>query len=69
MTSRYHHPRYFGAFHGLVINAFVGPWLGLAARAALALASRPWMWLAARKPFGFPCAAAAARPAARPLAD
>jgi len=45
---------YFGSFHGVVVYVFVrNVWAGLAVFCMLALASRCWIWLGERKPFGF----------------
>lgn len=45
---------YFGSFHGVVVFIFVDIPAALAVWAFLALASRGWIWLAERPPFGFP---------------
>ena len=45
---------YFGSFHGVVVHVFVGWEVALLCFGALALASRVWIWLGERAPFGFP---------------
>ena len=53
-ASRWLTSCYFGSFHGVVVRCFVGWELSLFVFAALATASRVWIWLGERAPFGFP---------------
>eukprot|EP00629_Pelagomonadales_sp_RCC1024_P017481 CAMPEP_0119266232 /NCGR_PEP_ID=MMETSP1329-20130426/4788_1 /TAXON_ID=114041 /ORGANISM="Genus nov. species nov., Strain RCC1024" /LENGTH=342 /DNA_ID=CAMNT_0007266101 /DNA_START=140 /DNA_END=1164 /DNA_ORIENTATION=- len=52
--SRWLSSIYFGAFHAVVVQIFVGPGPAFLVWGALALAGRVWIWLGERAPFGFP---------------